>query len=349
MLNPIRKIAGIAVCALLLAGPVQANELQRMAIFESLYSRDDIQAGDTQVVEEAAPEEAASEGAENAEASEPKVTVRQLIEQIASLSDAEKFAQVTAWIQSGNPQANTIENLVGALRMLQMETALVDKIVGVYAGKQADKITENSLNVVLSLLSEESYANPSESENWAVMAISNYVNHRSVTYDDFYSMMKSFARSGGNQDLRDQKLMHEFVVAQGSKLELNQVSRLIDLMENRNLKAQAAGMVLNSYMLSNAGDLLKPEFRETLAKMQSYWPLGAGLLKLDSLSATQQPVLLEVEWNFFRNIFYTTGTVVNTIKSSLAPEEWRAVRDLFVQRNQHRLKASQIQKLNNAF
>ncbi len=346
MLNSIKRITGLAVCAALLCGPVSANDMQRMAIFEALYSREEVQ---EPAVEAEAPAAENTDVQDGSATSEPKVTVRQLIEQIASMSDSEKFAQVTAWIQSGNPQANTIENLVGALRMLQMETTLIDKVVGVYAGKQGEKITENSLNVVLSLLSEDSFSNPSASENWAVMAISNYINHRSTPYADFYSMMKSFAKSGGNHDLRDTKLIHEYVVAQGSKLELNQVSRLIDLMENRNLKAQAAGMVLNSYMLSNAGDLLKPEFRETLAKMQSYWPLGAGLLKLDSLNAEQQSVLLEVEWSFFRNIFYTTGTVVNTIKTSLAPEQWRAVRDLFVQRNQHRLKASQVDKLNNSF
>lgn len=352
MINRTMKIAVLAVCAALMQPQYHAaSDLQRIAIFESLYARE---AAETEVehlveADATAPSDEASapEADAGGQASQP--TVRKLVEQIAALPDQEKFTQVVAWIQAGNPQISTIENLIGALQVLQMEPGLIDKIVGVYAGKQGEKLSEASLGRVLELLSDASLAEADMAANWGAQAIQMYVASHQVPFSEFYALVKSFGKRGGDNDIRDLTLIVDYVKGQGGKLQLDEVERLISLMNNRAIKVQAAGEVLNTYMIGNAGDLLKPEFRERLAKLQTYWPLGAGLAKISTLNPDQQAVLFYSEWNFFRDLFFTTGSVVNAIKASLAPEQWRAVRDLFIERNQHRLKPGQIDKLNRAF
>ena len=60
-------------------------------------------------------------------------------------------------------------------------------------------------------------------------------------------------------------------------------------------------------------------------------------------------LLFYCEDNYYGNLFFGMGSVIETIQQGLQDSEWKSVSEKFIERNQHRLGRYQTEKLRKAF
>ncbi len=308
--------------AFALASPLIAREnAGTQALFHSLYSRE-------------APVAASTE----------KMTAKQLLAQVASLSEAERESTVAAWLQGNKPRIDVMENLTEALRILHTSVESLDRIVAVYGQSMNHEFTEETLQRVLNLYSPGAFAADSFAANGPANAIAGTITKRNMPVERFEDLMIQMSFLGMHEDVRDGELIPAYVAEQGRKLEFRQLKFLIRLMSSRSFKSQAAGECIHFWTMQNAGELMKAEVREQLTKLLYSYPSGARVMALDSLSAEQKTALLESEWHL-NDLFFPVNSSIKAMRELANPQDYDTLAQLLVERNAHRLENSHQAKI----
>ena len=324
--NKMKKlvVSVLGVAGLCMLGTaVEANELKQQGLFNALH----------------AEEQVATRGQ----------SISDLVASLVDKSNEERFSAVNQYIQANDLTTNRFINLMEALTVLGMDNRNSDKLVGAYAGKREGKFTFESLTSIMELLSNHAYSTANADHNVASQVAELSIKNRGLTWDNFRKLLRMMDKQSMDSALKDSKVLIPYVSSQGGKLEIGNLKSLLGWTNHHHTGVQSRAMLVEEYIRKNAHKLTKPEFRDAIVSIQGGVAKGQGVYMASGLDNEVQDKLYLVEYKFFGSLFYGVGSVVETIKEQVPDTSWKAVIDLFVERNSHRLKDSHIKKLRAAF
>lgn len=300
-----------------------ASDLSKQGKFEALYGSE-IQTASTQ-------------------------TISELVASLVDSSDDEKFNAVNAYIQANDLSLSRFTNLVEALQVLNLQPLTTDKLVALYAGKREGKFKLETTVALLSMISRGGYSSSTPGNNQAVAVARVFIQNSRVPYDAFRFLIKHLNSKGVNPFLRDSLLLVEYVKVNGGAMEVGEIKDLISWLDGNHVSVQHEGVMTDLFVRLNATKLTQPEFRQAVERMKSQVPQGEGLHKLPTLPPEVQERYLYTEKMYFSSMFFNTGSLVKVWTAEIPVDHHQVLVDLFISRNQHRMKNGQIDKLRSAF
>jgi len=300
-----------------------SSDLEKQGKFEAIYSASPMRAGGQ--------------------------SISDLVASLVDSSDDEKFSAVNAYIQANDLNISRFTNLIEALQVLNLQPGTTDKLVALYAGKRDGKFKLETTVSLLSMLSQPGFTSSALDQNQAVAISQLYIKNSRVPFDSFRFLVKHLNSKRVNPFLRDEVILVDYVHVNAKGMELGEVQAVMAWLDSNHLSIQHEGVILDTYIRQNAGKLTQPEFRNAIERMKLDVPQGDGLKQLLALPKEVQERYLYTEKKFFESIFFSAGSVIKTWSNEVSVEHHKALADLFISRNQHRMKQGHIDKIRSAF
>jgi len=276
-------------------------------------------------------------------------SISDLVASLVDASDEEKFSAVNAYIQGNDLNITRFVNLIQALQVLNLQTKSTDKLVALYAGKREGRFKLETATTLLNMISRMSFSHSVPAENYAVQVAEVYVKNSRVPFDSFKFLLKHMNSRSVNPFLRDENVTVTYVHKNAKSMGLGEVSSCLSALDGNHMCIQHAGVIVDTYIRQNAGKLTNPEFRNAIERMKLDVPQGPGLQQLLSLPREVQERYLYTEKKFFDSLFFSIGKVIKTWFNEVAVDHHKTLAELFISRNQHRMKSGHIDKLRSAF
>ena len=273
-----------------------------------------------------------------------------LVASMVDKSDAERFEMANQYVQAHELTTRRYMNLLEAMRILGMHSSYTDELTAFYAAKRQGKFTNDTLYKLLNSLSLRAYLEESSERNWAGQIVSVHLKNRSATFYNFKHLVwRTLKRRDMNAQQLDNLVLITYVKAQGAKLDTKEFEKVISMSDKTHFGVQSKAVLVEEYVKKNAYRLTNPEFRQWVTDYRKKVPVGKGVYTVDSLSPEAQDALFYCEDNYYGNLFFGMGSVIETIQQGLQDSEWKSVSEKFIERNQHRLGRYQTEKLRKAF
>ena len=276
-------------------------------------------------------------------------TISELVASLIDSNDEEKFSAVNAYIQANDLSLSRFTNLIEALQVLNLQPHSTNRLVALYAGKREGRFKLETTVELLSMISVQGFSSSTPENNQAIAVARVFIKNSRVTFDAFMFLVKHLNSKGVNPFLRDELLLVDYVRINGSAMDIGETKKLLSWLDGNHISVQHEGVITDQYIRMNARKLTQPEFRQAVEQMKMQVPQGDGLHQLTTFPIEVQERYLYTEKMYFSSIFFNSGSLIKVWTNEIPVDHHKLLADLFVSRNQHRMKSGQIDKIKSAF
>ncbi|MCJ8346173.1 hypothetical protein MJH12_11580 [bacterium] len=282
------------------------------------------------------------------------LSIGELIDSVFALSSEDKFAKVSAYLQSIHLEVTQFKNLLSALSVAKLSSEHSDALIGFYVSQNEAAYDYSTFRSFLKLLSDETFVDESQTQNIAYMISDLYLEKNPVDYKTHKRLIKFLKANDMKRDLVDDELLPKGVSKLSGSLEIREFKSMLSLMDDHYRNVQTKALMVAEYTKKNAARLADPKFREAILDLHETVPQDENLARINNLQFDARETLLYCEFEYFKPVFekdffFTWNKVIAQIKENVDSKYQNRVVKTILKRNSHRLDEKHQNRLLSAF